>query len=173
VALYRRGRPGLAVGLGTGTVLAAVPFLIGYYTTMHGDRPRWAEAAGYLRRAADVRPQRSDNPAIYATVPGVVARYLGVPADQTMGHPLVRDLPPQPPEGASEQWFVVEVGVLTPAYRAWLEGRCDLLASFVARSGPKDRTVNVYRTRDRSGTTGRSRFIVSRRAGIPFRLGEP
>jgi uncharacterized membrane protein len=144
-SLYRRGRPILAVGLGTATLLSFVPFLVGYFTSMHGDRPRWAEATAYLRQAANVRVEASNNPAIFASVPGVVAYYLGVDSGQTMGHPLVRDLPAQPPEAADgERWYVVEGALLSPEYQAWFDRHCTLEARFEAKSGPKDRTLMIY-----------------------------
>jgi hypothetical protein len=43
------------------------------------------------------------------------------------------------------QWFAVERSALAPDFVRWLSSECDLMAVFEARSGPKDRTVYVYR----------------------------
>lgn len=144
VSLYQRGWRASAVGLGVATVLSFAPFLVGYYTTMYGDRPRWEEAAGYLRESRGIKVGASDNPEVYATVPGVVAFYLGVDAAETMGNPLVRNLPLEPPAGQAEQWFVVEVSVISREYLSWLDQHCEVRARFEARSGPKDRTLVIY-----------------------------
>jgi hypothetical protein len=146
VSWYQSGRRWTA-GLGfAAALLYMLPLLAGYYTTMHGDRPRWRDAADYLRSAAAISPDRDDNPAIFATVPGVVSHYLGVPPGETMGHPLVRDLPGKPslnpPSG--EQWYVVEGKVLSDDYQTWLNQYCELKARFEARTGSVDRTLSVY-----------------------------
>jgi hypothetical protein len=146
VALYERGWRTTAVLGGVAALLYHAVFLTGYYTTMHGDRPRWDEAVACLRDAAGIRPGAADNPDVFANVPGVVAYYLGVPAAETMGNPLVKPLPGRPPvEGpAREQWYVVEVRAVPAEYAAWLAGHCILQGEFPARTGPLDRSLFVY-----------------------------
>jgi hypothetical protein len=145
-ALYERGWRATAILGGVASVLYYAVFLTGYYTIMHGDRPRWDEATACLREAAGVRPGAVDNPDVFANVPGVVAYYLGVPPAETMGHPLVKQVPARPPEGgpARDQWYVVEVRVLPSAYAAWLKEHCTLQGEFPARTGPLDRSLFVY-----------------------------
>jgi hypothetical protein len=133
--------------LGAGAALAYSGwFLGGYYTVGHGDRPRWADAAELLRQHGGVRVGAAENPVIYATVPGTVAFHLGVPPGETMGHPLVKRLPQQPPAGPAgrDEWYVVEGKVLEGGYPAWLAGHCELQGRFEARTGPVDRSVLVY-----------------------------
>ena len=93
VCLYHRGHGWSAAVLAAVTGLYYVVFLVGYYTTMHGDRPRWAEATTFLQRITDVQASSMDKPEIYASVPGVVAFYLGVDPTQTMDNGLVRPVP--------------------------------------------------------------------------------
>lgn len=171
VALYEQWSRGTAWALGAVTVAYYGAFLFGYYTTMHGDRPRWAEAAAYLRETARIDATSQDNPAIFATVPGVVAFYLGVNPAETMGHPLVQPLPEQPPpEGdARQRWYVVEAKVVPPVYRAWFEAQCELKAQFKARTGPQDRSVLVYSCSSR-GAAGGSR--PTRSAGTLHRQAQ-
>jgi hypothetical protein len=146
LGLYERGWRRLAVGSGAAAALSSAVLLAGYYTTMHGDRPRWNEAAQVVKLSADIQINGSHNPAIFATVPGVVAYYLGIEADQTMGHPLVQLLPEQLPEQEvlGERWYLVEAGHVSREYESWLERNCDVVARFEARTGPVDRTVSVY-----------------------------
>ena len=78
---------------------------------MRGDRPRWRDASAWLADAAGVKDGVNDGPQIFANVPGVVAYYLGVPAAETMGHPLVKP-PPQAPvavHGVSRVWRVAAI----------------------------------------------------------------
>jgi uncharacterized membrane protein len=146
VSLHRAGFRRLALAGGGLAVLYSAVFLAGYYTVMHGDRPRWKDAAGYLREAAHVRPEAADNPEIFANVPGVVAFYLGVPPGETMDSRLVRMLPDDPPASPPEreQWYVVEAGHASPQFETWLAARCTLEAEFAARTGPRERTVRMF-----------------------------
>jgi hypothetical protein len=155
VALFERGRRTLAATVGIMTIIYSGVFLVGYYTQMHGDRPRWQEATLHLAEVAQIPPTgatKVGRTQIYATVPGVVAYYLGVRPGETMGHPLVRYLPPEPPSDAAvaDQWFVVERGSLPPQYADWLAAHCELRGVFEAWSGPKDRSVLVYQRTPRS-----------------------
>ncbi len=149
VGLYERGyrRSAVLVGGGAGAFCALL--LAGYYTTMYGDRPRWEEAAHYLRQTAAVDARGANNPEVFASVPGVVAYYLGVDPGQTKTDPLVRMVPDSPPDRAParDQWYVVEADHVAPGYQAWLDSRCAVKASFEARTGPRDRTVRVYHYR--------------------------
>jgi hypothetical protein len=92
------------------------------------------------------RSPTAEDTVIYASVPGVVAYYLGVSPGETMGHPLVRSVPMSPPTTIpeSDEWYVVEAGLITAEYAAWFAARCELKGCFEARTGPKDRSVLVY-----------------------------
>jgi hypothetical protein len=146
VSLHRQSYRVTAAVLGGAALAYATVFLTGYFTWMHGDRPRWQEAARLLRQTADIRAEAPDEQEIYATVPGVVAHYLGVAPEANMGHPLVKPLPARPPETAThrDRWFVVEVAVLPQEYARWLAEHCQLKGLFEARTGPKDRSILVY-----------------------------
>jgi hypothetical protein len=128
-------------------VAASVPFLLGYYTWMHGDRPRWREAAETITQAAG--PVELDAQSrVVTTVPWVVAYYLEIPVAKIMGHSQVlpfekfwREAGLRP----AECWFVVEPAVLTEEQRGWLEANTTRRAEFPAHSGPKDRTIWVCR----------------------------
>jgi hypothetical protein len=142
-SLADRGRRAAAGGLLALAVLASVPLVAAYHLVLFGDRPRWREAAEFVRAAAPFDPAAATNPPVYANVPGVVAFYLGVPPGETMGHPFVRELVPfekGPPAG----WYVVEDRVLRPEYRQWLAARCEQKARFECKLGPIDRTLTVY-----------------------------
>jgi hypothetical protein len=151
--LYRRGYRWTAGLLTAAGLLYATPFLYGYYTFMHGDRPRWQEASAYLREQGGIRPEAANNPEIFSGAPGSVAFHLGVDPAQTMGSSVVKGLPPQPPTRLSEvaQWYVVEASTVPPAYRLWFAEHCVLRAMFEARTGPKDRTVLVHSCRSNQG----------------------
>jgi uncharacterized membrane protein (DUF485 family) len=142
-------RVSLAIGklAGVGAVLASLVLLFAYYTSMWGDRPRWNEAAEWLRSQSPRLLETNEAGVVFATVPGVVAFYLGVDPAETMGHSRVRGLPKDPSAlpNSGEEWFVVEASVLSDSYRRWFETQCALQASFEARTGPKDRTIRVYR----------------------------
>ncbi|MBI3408469.1 MAG: glycosyltransferase family 39 protein [Planctomycetes bacterium] len=144
VGWYQRGHQRLAMLAVSGAGIYYACFLASYFTSMHGDRPRWEEATNYVRQAANIRPGASDNPAVFATVPPLVAHYLGVEPGQTFGHPLVNY--PSHAEGlpAVEQWYVVEAGHVSKTVEEWLATHCELRASFESRTGPRDRTVRVY-----------------------------
>ena len=64
-----------------------------------------------------------------------------------MGHPVVRQLSTQPPDG--EAWYVVEVSSVAPESLAWLDRHAEPMYTAEARTGPKDRTVRVYHYRPR------------------------
>ncbi len=132
-----------------GSVLVSLPFLFGYYTSMHGDRPRWEEAARFVREASAVDPGSGRSPLIYSTVAPIVAFYLGSDPSATIDQSIVKDLPPRPSEKPveSEEWFVVENDEIPQAYVKWFAQECVLAAKFEARTGPKDRTIFVYRHR--------------------------
>jgi hypothetical protein len=148
-SLYANGWRATSVLLGGGAVLYYLLLLVGYYTVMHGDRPRWEEATLYLRQVADVRVGRSDNPEIYATAPGVVAYYLGVRPAETLSTTLVKrvqsvDPPPRENEHSVDRWFLLEASMISAELVPWLAHHCVLKAKFDARSGPKDRTVLIF-----------------------------
>jgi dolichyl-phosphate-mannose-protein mannosyltransferase len=146
LGLWDRGRRKLAFTGGALATLYYAALLGGYYTVMHGDRPRWEEAACYLRDTAGVRVEVDPPPEVYANVPGVVQYYLtGLRTDATSGF-AVHQLPPAPPATAPEfpQWYVVEAGHVTAEYRLWLLDNCTVLTRFEAHTGPYDRTLTVY-----------------------------
>jgi 4-amino-4-deoxy-L-arabinose transferase-like glycosyltransferase len=151
---YRRTRATLACL----SLAYAIVHLGAYYTAMHGDRPRWRDAADYVRRTAQIDAEAKANPQVFANVPGVVAFYLGVAPEKTMVSGLVRTLPDEPPTGLStgDQWYVIEAGHGTPTFRAWLDEACSQEARFGACTGPRDRTVTVYRYRGSLGATAQS-----------------
>jgi 4-amino-4-deoxy-L-arabinose transferase-like glycosyltransferase len=151
VSLFENGARTLATTLGTLALVYSGVFLLGYLTYMHGDRPRWQEATLHLRQFVNVASPTQQTE-IYASVPGVVAYYLGVAPGETMGHPLVQGMPAQPPATLPEldQWYVVEAGLITDEYAAWFAECCELRGSFEARTGPKDRSVLVYQCKGRS-----------------------
>lgn len=157
-SLAERGRGKAVAALGLVCALYAAVNLGAYYTAMYGDRPRWRDAAEYVRTTAGVDPASSANPAVYANVPGVVAFYLGTAPGATMGDKLVEMLPDGSPSGRPEreQWYVIEAGHATPTFRAWLESSCDREASFAAHTGPRDRTITIYRYRGPLGDTARN-----------------
>jgi 4-amino-4-deoxy-L-arabinose transferase-like glycosyltransferase len=146
VGLYQRGwRRAVVVSIGCSAVYFAI-HLVAYNTTMFGDRPRWEEATIYLRQAAAIHVNKPDNPAVFASVPGVVAFYLGVDPGQTKPDSLVQMVPAAPSQSAPSrsQWYVVEAGHISDEYQAWLDKECALKAAFEAHTGPRDRTVRVY-----------------------------
>src|SRR5262249_54002343 len=117
-------------------------FLGGYYTVMHGDRPRWEEAAQFLRQEVGVRAGEQVNPPVYASVPGVVAFYLGADPRHPETYKVVQPVPEQP--AAGEGWYVVEAKLVTPAYQTWFDTHCILRTRFEAKTGTIDRSVLVY-----------------------------
>jgi hypothetical protein len=144
--LWQRGRRAAAAVLGGASVAYYVVFLGGYYLLWHGDRPRWDEAARYLAESADVRPGGANNPSVYATVPGVVAFYLGADPRRPETYRVVNDLPLHPGTPPEDRgvWYVVEAKVVSPEYRTWFAERCALRARFESLAGPIDRSVLVY-----------------------------
>jgi 4-amino-4-deoxy-L-arabinose transferase-like glycosyltransferase len=157
-SLAQRGRDKAVAALVLASVAYAAVNLGAYYTTMYGDRPRWRDAAEYVRQAAQIDPLAQTNPQVFANVPGVVAFYLGVSPDMTMGNPLVRMLPDEPPGSGSvgETWYVIEAGHASPQLGTWLDRACSREASFAAYTGPRDRTIMVYRYRGSLGSTAQS-----------------
>ncbi len=149
VALFNSGVKRTAIALGVLTVAYYGFFLQDYYTAMHGDRPRWREASELVQRMAAVDPYASVNPAIFATVPGVVAYYLGVDPATTMGHSLVKRPPivPDSEMGNGEPgWFIVKAKAVSSEWQDWFAQHAALVGRFAARTGPRDRTLLVYRT---------------------------
>jgi hypothetical protein len=145
VSLYQRQRRLASALLGSATLVYYAVFLAAYYTTMHGDRPRWQDAAAFLRQEANVTAT-SQTPPVFATLPGVVAYYLGVDPAQIMEHPRVQRLPPHPAPSdlGIEQWYVVEAHVVSGEYASWFAAHCTLEKRFAAQTGPMDRSVLVY-----------------------------
>jgi 4-amino-4-deoxy-L-arabinose transferase-like glycosyltransferase len=145
VSLYQSDRRLASALLGSAAVLYYAVFLVGYYTTMHGDRPRWQEATAFLRQQANVTATQEE-PAVFATVPTIIAYYLGVGPAQTMEHPRVHALPESPPvlDVHAEQWYLVEAGQVSGEYASWFAAHCTLVKQFEAQTGPVDRSVLVY-----------------------------
>jgi hypothetical protein len=144
--LLERSVPRWAVmSAGASLLLASLAVVFSYFTTGHGDRPRWEEAAAMLRQHGI--SAASTGVDVFSDAPGVVAFYLGVPPEQTMTSPLVR-LPPRSgdPVGVSrESWFVLEQRLLRGEWRRWLHEACDRTGVFPGELIVRDRTVLVYR----------------------------
>jgi hypothetical protein len=116
------------------------PVLAAYYGPAYGDRPRWREAAALVVQARSSHP---DLP-VFAQVPGVIAFYLGVPPDQTMGHPSVAGWRPQSDARSQRGLYVFEDRLLTGPSREQLEKSCTLLGRVDSRMLVRDRAVVVY-----------------------------
>lgn len=159
VCLDRRGWRGLALVLGLGSIAYELFFVQAYFTTMHGDRPRWKEASMALRARMTLGDRGGGRGRIFASVPGVVAYYLGVPPGETMGHPLVQPIPrPRPAaEPPDEQWYVVEASIVPEGYGRWFADRCVLEGRYEAKTGPKDRSVLIYHYSPRGRVAARAR----------------
>jgi hypothetical protein len=144
--LYQGGYRRISIGFGSATVLYYLVFLGLYYTSMHGDRPRWQEAVNYLKHTAGVSLDSGTHAQIFATVPGTVAFYLGVNPAKTMGHPSVHRVPDDPPEGKVEveQWYIVKASHVSKRYATWFNSQCQRKARFPAHTGPIDRSTLVY-----------------------------
>jgi predicted membrane-bound mannosyltransferase len=146
VGLWQRGRRRLAGALAGAALLYYTAFLGGYHLRWHGDRPRWEEAARYLRSEAGVRPGAERNPEVLASVPGVVAFYLGADPRRPETYQVVKAVPPRPapPDAGGRRWYVVEAKLVSPEYQDWFARSCTLRARFESRTGPVDRSVLVY-----------------------------
>jgi predicted membrane-bound mannosyltransferase len=143
--LWDRGHRPAAVLLGAGAGAYALAFLGAYHLAWYGDRPRWAEAARFLRETAGVAPGAANNPPVYAGVPGVVAFYLGADPRRPETYDVVKDVPPRPPPPpAGVGWYIVEAKVVSPEYQEWFATHCTLRGRFEAKTGPIDRSVHVY-----------------------------
>ena len=135
----------MLAGTGIAGVAASLAIIAVYFTTAHGDRPRWREATALVGlRLAGATTSDVD---VVSDTRGVVAHYLGVPPGQTMGHPLVRAPAWTVTRGAvaRETWFVVEDRLVPPASRLWLLDHCELRGTFPTQMVVRDRTVVVYR----------------------------
>jgi hypothetical protein len=125
----------------------SLPLIYSYYTSMHGDRARVKEAVEFVRVTVGPQIRSSNQPLIYSTDPGVTAFYLGYDPSETMTQLQVKRARPDPPaEITSTDWFILESGAISSRLRRWLVQRCELAATFEAHSGPRDRTVWVYRS---------------------------
>jgi hypothetical protein len=151
VGMWERGRRGAVAVLGGASLLYYAAFLCGYFTSWHGDRPRWDEAAQYLQQAAGIDPGKQDTTRVLASVPDVVAFYLGADPSRPETYGFVQIVPAQPitAEEREGAWYVVEAKRISPEYRTWFTDTCDLKARFDSHTGPIDRTVLVYRTHGR------------------------
>ena len=133
------------------TMIAAVAayYAVGialYFSGMHGDRSRWREAAQSLNAATSTMAQRSVELPIYSTEPLVLAYYLGVPAEDLFRQKRVRklekwgDLPLNQPI-----WVVIDAVTLRRDEWDRLGPNAVCIATFEARTGPRDRAVAVFR----------------------------
>lgn len=149
VALARRGARRWSAVMAAGPVVYSVAILAIYFTTAHGDRPRWREAAALMRSTGSIVTSGVNQTEVFATAPNVLAFYLGVPADATQGQTLVAvpDNATVPAVLARDRWYVIPAFELTDPLRWSLEERCTLEAALEARTGPRDRTLRVYRCR--------------------------
>jgi 4-amino-4-deoxy-L-arabinose transferase-like glycosyltransferase len=117
-----------------------VPVLAAYYGPSYGDRPRWREAAALVGQAQSSTPELP----VFAQVPGVVAFYLGVPPDQTMGHPSVTGWRPETDVLGHRGLYVLEDRLLTGASRDQFQKFCTLVGRVDSRMLVRDRAVVVY-----------------------------
>jgi hypothetical protein len=149
--LWERGRRGTAAILGGASLVFYAAFLGFYFTSWHGDRPRWDEAAQYLQQATGIKPGERDGTEVFASVPGVVAFYVGADPSRPETYKVVQSVPSQPiePQGRVGTWYVVEAKLISPEYKTWFTENCELKARFDSKTGPIDRTVLVYRTYER------------------------
>jgi hypothetical protein len=153
VSLVQGQRPRLAAGIAAATFGYATLLLGLYFTMMYGDRPRWAEATELLKQHADMAS--GSMPAIYATEPTVIAHYLGVPPEMTMVSGLVKRLPIGPGPIQSEiSWYFVDASRVSDPLKSWLDSHAERIGCFKASTGPRDRTVTVYRLKGSSNDKG-------------------
>jgi 4-amino-4-deoxy-L-arabinose transferase-like glycosyltransferase len=144
--LYARRRRVLAKLAAGGALVYSVAWLIVYFTHAAGDRPRWKEATEYIMREGGVRYGAPRSPDVFATAPGVVAYYLGVPDGGRQGESLVR-MPtwtPRASQSLKDEWYLLPAFDISAEYQDWLRARCTLKAAFAATLGPRDRSVKVY-----------------------------
>jgi hypothetical protein len=140
----------VVVGTGVGVVGASLVMVVSYFTTAHGDRPRWDEAAAVLSQHG-VGPTAA-GVAVFSDAPGVIAYYLGVPPAETMGNRLVR-MPPwtgKSGDAIGESWFVVEQRLVPSAWRQRLDRSCESSGVFPGAMIVRDRTVLVYHCSSKS-----------------------
>jgi predicted membrane-bound mannosyltransferase len=146
VRLQRDGHRTWAVALSGGVLAYSVVLLSVYQTISYGDRPRWRDAANYIRASTAIQADGAANPDIFATAPGVVAFYLGVAPEATQGQALVK-LPTVPASEATlerDQWYAIPAFEITASLQTWLSSHCTLRVDFPARTGPRDRTLRVF-----------------------------
>lgn len=129
-----------AIAVALACVAFYVPVLAAYYGPAYGDRPRWRDAAALVRQAQSIDP----NLPVFAQVPGVIAFYLGVPPDETMGHPSVAGWRPQSDARGERGIYVFEDRLLSGASREQFEKSCTLLGRVDSRMLVRDRSVAVY-----------------------------
>jgi Dolichyl-phosphate-mannose-protein mannosyltransferase len=142
VGLWQSGRRNGAAVLAAASVLYYCGFLLAYQTVMHGDRPRWDEAAQFLKAEVGIHAGAGQHSPVYASVPGVVAFYLGADPSRPETYAIVQPMPEEPNGG--EGWYVVEAKLVSSQFREWFETQCALRARFDCKAGPVDRSVLVY-----------------------------
>jgi hypothetical protein len=145
-ALRERGYVAVYRGGLAAAIVTSFPLLAGYYTVMHGDRPRWKETVAALEQALEQTPSPPTGRTIYSTNGDVVEFYLNRGEGDGASIPLRRALPWTPPTASpGELWLVVEFDETPPHYRPFLNEECTLVAEFESMTGPKNRTVAIYR----------------------------
>ena len=147
VSIHQKGWRKISIFLAMTTTLYYIIFLFSYYTTSHGARPLWKEAADYIQKSVQVDIHSGNYPEIFATAPGVVAYYLGVSPADTMDHPLVKRLLFQPPEEKQihDRWILIKSNYITNEYADWLEKKCTIKKRLDSTIGPFDRwSILVY-----------------------------
>jgi len=146
VGLYRGGFRVTGILLGGGVLVYQLVFLYGYFTTMHGARPRWQEAVALLRQQAGPDVGKPGQAEVRSTEAVTVSFYLDVPLDRVFDGGMVARLSKLPPDVLPpiEQWYVVELGNISQANARWLTEHCVLEGRFEAWVGPRDRSVSVY-----------------------------
>jgi hypothetical protein len=141
----------LAATVSVGFSLALI---FSYYTTMHGDRPRWKDAVQFVQTQTGLAQGSTAGPGIYGEA-GIVAFYLEEKVSPAGPHRLVRgqfperplefperplDRPPVQPE-----WVIVLQSQVSEVRAKWLAATCELARTFGAWTGPRNRTILVYR----------------------------
>jgi hypothetical protein len=133
-------------GVGGATAAYYALGLALYFSVMHGDRPRWKDAADLLQTTGNLEWTESRRAAVYSTGPHEMAYYLGAPADKLLTQTLVAPFttPAALPHGRPA-WIVVDAVTTSDDAWNWLRKHARSIATFPARTGPRDRTVAVFR----------------------------
>lgn len=145
VGLWQRQKKTWAISLCAISIAYYLTFLGGYHFNWNGDRPRWKDAADYLRMNSSVAQSSPKWSEVYGQSYGVLSFYLGADPRSPSMHPIVQKLPAQPPSApVSDSWYVVEARAVPGEYKEWFSKNCTLRARFDSFTGPIDRSVLIY-----------------------------